>query len=115
MITRLMVALLALYVVSGGAKNWNGLDGGALSVATPSVTSESQASLAKQALDFCLAHRDLCAEAAGQLVRSTGSVPSAPAPVASKLASPITETVPPATTPLLASPNLPVPPRRRGT
>lgn len=108
MITRLMVALLALYLVSDGGKNWNG-------VSTPSslaVASDSlpdQAGLAKQALDFCLSHREICAEAAGRLVNSTGSLPSAapamPAPPAGLQAA----------APGEPAPHLPMPPRRRAT
>ena len=123
MITRLMVALLALYLVSDGGKNWNGLS----SPSSPAVARDSlpdQALLAKQALDFCLTHREICAEAAGRLVKSTGSLPSAapamPAPAMPATAMPATAMPAPpaglqAAAPGEPAPHLPLPPRRRTT
>ncbi len=107
MITRLMVALLALYLVSGGGKNWSEFSGGEIA-GTTGASLSAQAGLAKQAIDFCLAHRDLCAEAAGSLVKSTGSVPALPPP---PVLAPATAFE--ATTPGEAAPDLPLPPRRR--
>ncbi len=118
MITRLMVALLALYLVSDGGKNWNGLS----SPSGPAVASDSlpdQALLAKQALDFCLTHREICAEAAGRLVKSTGSLPLAapamPAPAMPATAMPAPPAGLQAAAPGEPAPHLPLPPRRRTT
>lgn len=108
MITRLMVALLALYIVSGGGKNWGNVAPGE-NTARASDSLLPQASLAKQALDFCLTHRDLCVEAAGSLVKSTGSVPTTPpVPALAPLPAPRH-----AEAPGEAAPHLPLPPRRR--
>ena len=104
----LMVALLALYIVSGGGKNWmNAAPGGQMAVTGDSLST--QASLAKQALDFCLAHREICAEAVGGIVKSTGSFPAAP-PVPAIPALPAPQQ---AEAPGEAAPHLPLPPRRR--
>ncbi len=109
MITRLMVALLALYIVSGGGKNWGSSAPGAQMAATGEPVA-TQASLAKQALDFCFTYREICAEAVGGIVKSTGSVPSTPAaPAIPALSAPLH-----ADAPGEAAPHLPVPPRRRG-
>ncbi len=106
MITRLMVALLALYLVSGGGRNWNGLAPPSSTVAVSDSPSD-HAGLAKQALEFCLTHREICAEAAGSLVKSTGSLPS-PTP-----AMPAPPAGLQATAPGEPAPHLPLPPRRR--
>ncbi|MCA3654083.1 MAG: hypothetical protein IOB85_03740 [Methylobacterium sp.] len=108
MITRLVVALLALSLVSGGGRNGNGLapESGPLAGSDP---PSAQAGLAKQALDFCLTHRKTCAEAAGSVVKSAGSLPSPasvrPAPPAGLQAA----------APGEPAPHLPLPPRRRST
>jgi hypothetical protein len=108
MITRLMVALLALYIVSGGGKNWlNNAPGEQTALTGDSLST--QASLAKQALDFCLTHREICAEAVGGIVKSTGSVSAAP-PVPAIPALPQPQQ---AQARGEAAPDLPVPPRRR--
>ncbi|MCU0817915.1 MAG: hypothetical protein MUF11_01225 [Beijerinckiaceae bacterium] len=110
MITRLMVALLALYIVSGGGKNWmNAAPGEQTAHAADSLPA--QASLARQALEFCLSHRDICAEAAGSLVKATGSVPAVP-PIPAIPTLPASQQ---AHAPGEAAPHLPVPPRRRNT
>ncbi|MCA3623955.1 MAG: hypothetical protein IOC52_07225 [Methylobacterium sp.] len=118
MITRLMVALLALYLVSDGGKNWNGLSSPS-SLAVASDSLPDQALLAKQALDFCLTHREICAEAAGRLVKSTGSLPSAapamPAPAMPATAMPAPPAGLQAAAPGEPAPHLPLPPRRRTT
>lgn len=114
MITRVMVALLALYLVSGGGENRAGW----APAAPPAAVSERgpappQASVVKQTLDYCLANRSVCAELAGGLLATTGALPSAipaPAPAPSGTDRPETGIVSaPAQRP---APELPVPPRR---
>jgi hypothetical protein len=105
MMIRPMVALLALYIVSGGGKDWAGFAG--FDAAAPAGEKlAGQAAFAKQALDFCFSHRDLCTAAASGLIGTTGSVPAATQP---PVPAPSAEGLPL----LMAAPHLPLPPRRR--
>lgn len=101
MITRLLVALFALYLVAGAPKP------GDLPLASlftgPNAQEAGQAQLAKQALDFCLANRETCASIASGLTGSptrTGAIAEPP-----KAAE--TQSLP------QPAPELPLPPRRR--
>lgn len=102
MITRLLAALLALYIVSGAPKPSDLPVVGLLTA--PHSTDLGQAALAKQALDFCLANRETCANLASGLVNSptrTGTITEAPRTSGVQA-------------PLQPAPALPLPPRRRG-
>lgn len=93
MITRILAALVALYIVAGPPSQ------GSL----PAVSADS--GMARQALDFCLGNRETCAALAASALdratatRATGTV--APAPPVPALAQP------------LPAPELPLPPKRR--
>jgi hypothetical protein len=103
MITRLLAALLALYIVAGAPKPGDLPAIGLLS--GPSAPDASQSVLAKQALDFCLAHRETCANMAAGLV----SNPVRTGAIAEPTRAP--EAQQPLPQP---APELPLPPRRRG-
>lgn len=103
MITRLLVALFALYLVAGSPNLRDmplasGFQG-------PSANAAGQAELAKQAFDFCVSNRETCANIASALVSApvrTGAI--APAPKsADRQALP------------QSAPDLPLPPRRRAS
>ncbi|MGL5447918.1 MAG: hypothetical protein ACRDBL_11470 [Rhabdaerophilum sp.] len=102
MITRLLAAGFALYLVAGTPKLG---DLPLVSMLTnTSATESGQAQLAKQALDFCLANRETCTNIASGMISSptrTGAIAEAP-----KAAE--TQMLP------LPAPELPLPPRRRG-
>lgn len=114
MITRVMVALMALYLVSGGGENRNG----SLPAADPSAVSHRipappQPSVVKQTLDYCLANRSVCAELAGGLLGTTGAIPTAiPAPVAAPSVVDGPESRNVGAPGPRSAPELPVPPRR---
>lgn len=103
MITRLLVALFALYLVAGSP---NPRDLPLASLLTAPKTSEGgQMELARQAVDFCVANRETCASIASTLVPTptrTGAI--APTPKTSEV-----QALP------QAAPELPLPPRRRAS
>jgi hypothetical protein len=103
MITRLLVALFALYIVAGSPKPHD------LPIASlfqaPSTSTEGQPAMARQVLDFCVSNRETCANIASGLVSApirTGAItPTPAAPELQVLPQP--------------APELPLPPRRRAT
>jgi hypothetical protein len=102
MITRLLAALLALYIVAGAPKPGDlpviGLLNG------PNAPDASQSVLAKQALDFCLAHRETCANMAAGLAGGSLRTGTIAEPARAQEAQPLPQ----------PAPELPLPPRRRG-
>lgn len=103
MITRLLVALFALYLVAG-SPNPRDLPLASLLTA-PKANESGQMELAKQAVDFCLANRETCASIASNLIQTparTGAIAATPKPFeAQNLPEP--------------APELPLPPRRRAS
>jgi hypothetical protein len=103
MITRLLVALFALYLVAG-SPNPRDLPVASL-LSAPKPNEGGQVELAKQVVDFCLAHRETCASIASGLIPAparTGAIAATPKPFeAQNLPEP--------------APELPLPPRRRAS
>lgn len=103
MITRLLVALFALYIVAGSPKPQD-LPLASLFQGSNSGTA-GQAEIAKQALDFCMTNRETCASIASGLVNApirTGAIAATP-----KASEPQALPQP--------APELPLPPRRRSS
>ncbi|MBN8532677.1 MAG: hypothetical protein J0L51_01180 [Rhizobiales bacterium] len=103
MITRLLVALFALYIVAG-SPNLRDLPL-ASALEGSSTANARQAELAKQALDFCIANRETCAGIASGVIGGparTGAIAFAPT-------TPETQALP------QPAPDLPLPPRRRAS
>jgi hypothetical protein len=101
MITRLLAAFFALYIVAGAPKPDD------LPMATlfsaPDSSGTGKAAIAKQALDFCLDNRETCANIVSGLAVSptrTGAIAESPKPAEA-------QSLP------LPAPELPLPPRRR--
>lgn len=101
MITRLLAAIFALYIVAGAPKPGDMPMAGLFS--GPDSSEAGKAAIAKQALDFCLDNRETCANIVSGLAGSptrTGAIAEPPKPFeAQLLPSP--------------APGLPLPPRRR--
>jgi hypothetical protein len=103
MITRLLVALFALYIVAGSP---NPRDLPLVSaLQSTNVATTGQTDLTKQALDFCLSNREACASMASGLI----GAPVRTGAISAKPIAPETQALP------QPAPELPLPPRRRAS